>query len=111
MTLGGDNHATGHFFRGLREITQENGAAFIVDEVQTGMSLQFPLFIYHFLYVVFLQSSLDSLRILLCVTRQASRVYFGSSYKAACAFDDSKLKFFSDVPLCFLSFSRITYTV
>ena len=36
MSLGGDNHATGHFFRGLREITQENGAAFIVDEVQTG---------------------------------------------------------------------------
>merc|ERR1712168_1765338 len=33
---GGDNHATAHFFRGLREITKEFGAAFIVDEVQTG---------------------------------------------------------------------------
>jgi len=33
---GGDNHATPHFFRGLREITKEFGAAFIVDEVQTG---------------------------------------------------------------------------
>jgi len=33
---GGDNHATAHFFRGLRDITKEFGAAFIVDEVQTG---------------------------------------------------------------------------
>jgi len=33
---GGDNHATAHFFRGLREITKDVGAAFIVDEVQTG---------------------------------------------------------------------------
>lgn len=33
---GGDNHASPNFFRQLQKICQENGAAFIVDEVQTG---------------------------------------------------------------------------
>ncbi len=32
---GGDNHASPAFFRGLQQICKENGAAFIVDEVQT----------------------------------------------------------------------------
>ncbi|KAI4116107.1 MAG: hypothetical protein LQ345_003419 [Seirophora villosa] len=34
---GGDNHASGAFFRGLREITKRNNVLFIVDEVQTGV--------------------------------------------------------------------------
>ena len=33
---GGDNHATPHFFQGLRRITRNYGITFIVDEVQTG---------------------------------------------------------------------------
>ncbi|TIC67402.1 ARM repeat-containing protein [Wallemia mellicola] len=33
---GGDNHASADFFRGLREITKEEGVYMIVDEVQTG---------------------------------------------------------------------------
>jgi len=33
---GGDNHASASFFRGVQAIAQEFGAAFIVDEVQTG---------------------------------------------------------------------------
>ncbi|XP_072030974.1 4-aminobutyrate aminotransferase, mitochondrial-like [Amphiura filiformis] len=33
---GGDNHATKYFFQELRKICTENGAAFILDEVQTG---------------------------------------------------------------------------
>jgi 4-aminobutyrate aminotransferase/(S)-3-amino-2-methylpropionate transaminase len=34
---GGDNHASGSFFRGLRDITKQHGVLFIVDEVQTGV--------------------------------------------------------------------------
>lgn len=33
---GGDNHASPAFFAGLQKIIKENGAVFIVDEVQTG---------------------------------------------------------------------------
>jgi len=33
---GGDNHASGDFFLGLRRICTKHGASFIVDEVQTG---------------------------------------------------------------------------
>jgi len=33
---GGDNHASPSFFRGLQKMCQKHGAAFIVDEVQTG---------------------------------------------------------------------------
>ena len=33
---GGDNHASTGFFKGLREITKEEGVFMIVDEVQTG---------------------------------------------------------------------------
>ena len=33
---GGDNHASADFFRKLRKIAEEQGVAFIVDEVQTG---------------------------------------------------------------------------
>ena len=33
---GGDNHASPAFFRALQAICKENGAAFIVDEVQSG---------------------------------------------------------------------------
>lgn len=33
---GGDNHATKYFFQQLRQLCTESGAAFIVDEVQTG---------------------------------------------------------------------------
>eukprot|EP00117_Sycon_ciliatum_P002751 scpid51550/ scgid7845/ 4-aminobutyrate aminotransferase, mitochondrial; (S)-3-amino-2-methylpropionate transaminase; GABA aminotransferase; Gamma-amino-N-butyrate transaminase; L-AIBAT len=35
---GGDNHASPEFFRDLQKITKEFGAAFIVDEVQTGVA-------------------------------------------------------------------------
>ncbi|MCJ1310173.1 4-aminobutyrate transaminase [Agyrium rufum] len=34
---GGDNHASPHFFRQLREITRRNDVLMIVDEVQTGV--------------------------------------------------------------------------
>ncbi|XP_065180947.1 4-aminobutyrate aminotransferase, mitochondrial-like isoform X1 [Sycon ciliatum] len=34
---GGDNHASAEFFREVRKIAKESGAAFIVDEVQTGV--------------------------------------------------------------------------
>lgn len=34
---GGDNHASAHFFRRLRELTKEKGVYMIVDEVQTGV--------------------------------------------------------------------------
>ena len=34
---GGDNHASASFFRGLRDITKQQGVLFIVDEVQTGV--------------------------------------------------------------------------
>jgi len=34
---GGDNHATPHFFRELQKICRDRRAAFIVDEVQTGI--------------------------------------------------------------------------
>lgn len=34
---GGDNHASGHFFRRLREVTKAKGVYMIVDEVQTGV--------------------------------------------------------------------------
>eukprot|EP00939_MAST-03C_sp_MAST-3C-sp1_P001654 g1654.t1 len=33
---GGDNHASGDFFLGLRRVCTKHGASFIVDEVQTG---------------------------------------------------------------------------
>ncbi|ESN94961.1 hypothetical protein HELRODRAFT_114909 [Helobdella robusta] len=33
---GGDNHASPHFFRRLQQICKQNGAYFLVDEVQTG---------------------------------------------------------------------------
>jgi 4-aminobutyrate aminotransferase/(S)-3-amino-2-methylpropionate transaminase len=33
---GGDHHASPNFFRNLQKICQDNGIAFIVDEVQTG---------------------------------------------------------------------------
>jgi len=33
---GGDNHASGEFFLGLRRLCTKHGAGFIVDEVQTG---------------------------------------------------------------------------
>jgi 4-aminobutyrate aminotransferase/(S)-3-amino-2-methylpropionate transaminase len=33
---GGDNHASPAFFKQLQQIVRDNGAAFIVDEVQTG---------------------------------------------------------------------------
>lgn len=33
---GGDNHALADFFKGVREVTKNNGVLFIVDEVQTG---------------------------------------------------------------------------
>lgn len=36
---GGDNHASADFFRGLREITKEEGVYMIVDEVQTGFGM------------------------------------------------------------------------
>jgi len=36
---GGDNHASPHFFREVRKITKEFEAAFIVDEVQTGVAV------------------------------------------------------------------------
>jgi len=35
---GGDNHASAHFFRRLREVTAEAGVAMVVDEVQTGVA-------------------------------------------------------------------------
>ncbi len=34
---GGDKHASPAFFRGVAELTKKSGAAFIVDEVQTGV--------------------------------------------------------------------------
>eukprot|EP00756_Hemistasia_phaeocysticola_P036430 Hpha_TRINITY_DN16641_c2_g8::TRINITY_DN16641_c2_g8_i1::g.178387::m.178387/K13524/ABAT; 4-aminobutyrate aminotransferase / (S)-3-amino-2-methylpropionate transaminase len=34
---GGDNHATPHFFRRLRQVTKDAGVFLIVDEVQTGL--------------------------------------------------------------------------
>lgn len=34
---GGDNHAGAAFFRGVQDLCKKHGAAFIVDEVQTGM--------------------------------------------------------------------------
>jgi 4-aminobutyrate aminotransferase/(S)-3-amino-2-methylpropionate transaminase len=34
---GGDNHASPHFFRRLREVTKQRGVYMIVDEVQTGV--------------------------------------------------------------------------
>lgn len=34
---GGDNHASPHFFRRLREVTKNKGVYLIVDEVQTGV--------------------------------------------------------------------------
>ncbi|CAK9440252.1 uncharacterized protein LODBEIA_P43520 [Lodderomyces beijingensis] len=34
---GGDNHASAEFFQGLRDITLQNGALLIMDEVQTGV--------------------------------------------------------------------------
>lgn len=34
---GGDNHASGEFFQGLRDLTLKHGALMIVDEVQTGV--------------------------------------------------------------------------
>ncbi|KAF2755512.1 4-aminobutyrate aminotransferase [Pseudovirgaria hyperparasitica] len=34
---GGDNHASPHFFRGLRDLTRKHNILFIVDEVQTGV--------------------------------------------------------------------------
>jgi 4-aminobutyrate aminotransferase/(S)-3-amino-2-methylpropionate transaminase len=33
---GGDNHASAAFFKGLQALCKEHGAAFVVDEVQTG---------------------------------------------------------------------------
>lgn len=36
---GGDAHASAEFFRGLQRIAKENGAAFMLDEVQTGMGI------------------------------------------------------------------------
>ncbi|XP_013402888.2 4-aminobutyrate aminotransferase, mitochondrial [Lingula anatina] len=33
---GGDNHASGRFFRELQKIAKKNGAALMIDEVQTG---------------------------------------------------------------------------
>jgi len=37
LSEGGDLHASASFFRGLQRVCQEYGAAFIVDEVQTGI--------------------------------------------------------------------------
>ncbi|CAI5756444.1 unnamed protein product [Candida verbasci] len=34
---GGDNHASGEFFQGLRDLTIKHGALLIMDEVQTGV--------------------------------------------------------------------------
>jgi 4-aminobutyrate aminotransferase/(S)-3-amino-2-methylpropionate transaminase len=36
---GGDNHASGDFFRKLRKLVADKGAKFIVDEVQTGCAV------------------------------------------------------------------------
>jgi len=37
LSEGGDLHASAHFFKGLQRLCKEHGAAFIVDEVQTGV--------------------------------------------------------------------------
>lgn len=36
---GGDRHASGAFFRGVQRLAGEAGAAFVVDEVQTGVGI------------------------------------------------------------------------
>ena len=35
---GGDNRASADFYRGVQKIAHKHGAAFIVDEVQTGVA-------------------------------------------------------------------------
>lgn len=44
---GGDNHASANFFKGLREITKEEGVYMIVDEVQTGFGRCEVMFIHY----------------------------------------------------------------
>lgn len=43
---GGDRHASAAFFRGVQTLAQQAGAAFILDEVQTGMGMSGTLWLH-----------------------------------------------------------------